>query len=347
MEPNLRDALTPCPGCRREIALSLAKCPHCGADADKSSAFLSFRYSSGGGGMADQATAAFLRCQLPDPAQVSVDALLSKTDSITLCELVVRDRKGTFEPVVVIESPEKMAEFRAIFRISSAGGHLMTFHEHEIRCFAGDKLMDTLALVRPSVLRWNKQWKSDATIEDPDALANFFARLGYKNLRDEIDRSRDELARHERRYEQWRRTWEAAMPAGLGALVEDLCHEQNSSKSEVRQKALRILSKAFPSREAQVLALFQWYGHSLGPWSGYPSSEAAPEYLLDTFEHQEIIYAALRPDLSVNQIEGAARFFARQKNPDIPAELRRKLTEYVQSTGDTDKIQRAARLRIQ
>ena len=190
MEPNLSDALVPCPGCRREIPLRLAKCPHCGAAGDTSSAFLSFRYPGGGGGMADQATAAFLRSQLPDPSQESIDALLSRTTSITLCELVVRDQKGTFEPVLAIESPEEIAEFRAIFRISSAGGHLMSFHEHEIRCFAGDTLLDTLALVRPSVLRWNKRWKSDATISDPDALANFFARHGYSKLRERIDRDR-------------------------------------------------------------------------------------------------------------------------------------------------------------
>ena len=79
-----------------------------------------------------------------------------------------------------------------------------------------------------------------------------------------------------------------------------------------------------------------------------------PEYLLEAFSHDDVVAAARHPNLTANQLEGAARFFCRwaydpvrKKKvdlPPVPNDVRQKLWAYVTSTGDEDKMQRAKRI---
>jgi hypothetical protein len=136
--------------------------------------------------------------------------------------------------------------------------------------------------------------------------------------------------------------------------VDALSSQRYAPDTSERDRALRILATAYPSTDLQIVALFGWYGHSLGPWSGYPSDEVVPEYLLEAFSHDEVLAAVRRASLTASQLEGAARFFCRwsydpvrkkKANPPLlPADVRQKLWAYVKSTGDEDKIRQAQRI---
>lgn len=354
MNLDLSQALTRCPGCGQDILLSLSKCPNCGAAADTSSLFLSMRYPAGGGGMIDQQTASFLRSSAPEPSQAVLDALLDRTDGVILKELVVREKIGNWEPVLEITSPAHLASLRSALRINPTQGHLMSAPSHALECRASDNSVVTLELVGLFVLRWPGRWKSDATLAEPDALADFFSSLGYRRLREDLDKRRVDAERRARENKTWARSWNAATPAGLAGVVESLSHERYALEAPERDRALRILATVYPSIEEQILALFGWYAHSLGPWSGFPSEEVVPEYLLEAFSQDAVVAAARRSDLTANQLEGAARFFCRWaydpvrkkkvKLPSLPADVRQKLWAYVTSTGDQNKIQRAQRI---
>jgi hypothetical protein len=352
MDASLKDAVTPCPGCHRDVPLTVDICPHCGTSANTTTPLLSFHYPGGGGGMIDQLTVSFLRSKLGDPIPDDLEDLLKRTTCIRVSELIVREGRGRFEPVLEFSSAADLAEFRNVLRVrSESRGHLMAMESHHIECLSGEHLLATLQLVGPGVLRWPDRWQSDAALVDQDALADFFKSHGYPQLRSTLDQAREQAARREVDVAAWRRTWEAAAPAGLLPLVEELDHNCYAPTSPGRDKALQILSNQDPTPEAQALTLFRWFGHSLGPWSGFPSSEMAPKSLLEMLPHEVLIAALRRDDLTVQQKEGAARFFCwvswerRSKNvPEIPADIRQRLWEYVQATGNEDKIRQASRV---
>jgi hypothetical protein len=303
--------------------------------------------------MVDQTTAAFVRSALPEPRQRDLDRVLERTTSVGVSELVFRNGKGTFQPVLTAAAGDALAELAASLRIvPESFGHLMSVESHRLECFAGEQLLCTILLVGPSVLRWPDRWKSDAPLAEPEALADYFAARGYPNFRDELRRQEEAVQVHERRAAKWSSTWDPATPAGLSALVADLQHEHYAERSPAREKALRILAEDYPSVEAQVLSLLRWFGHALGPWSGYPSEESAPESLLEALPHEAIVRVVRDADLSPQQLDGAARFLCRWAHPTrrkrrqakLPAEVRAKLWAYVLSTGDEDKIHRARKV---
>lgn len=351
---DLSQALTRCPGCGKDILLLLSICPNCSAAADTSSPFLSLKYPSGGGGMIDQQTASFLRSSAPEPSQAMLDATLERIDRAILKELVFREKVRNWEPVLEITAPADLASLRSALRINSTQGHLMSIPSHALECRAADNSVATLELFGLYVLRWPDRWKSDAILTEPDALADFFALLGHRRFREDLDKRRVDGERRTREDEAWAKSWDAATPAGLAGLVESLSHERYALEAPERDRALRILGTVYPSAEEQILALFAWYGHALGPWSGFPSEEVVPEYLLEAFSQDVVVAAAQRSDLTANQLEGAARFFCRWaydpvrkkkvKLPSLPADVRQKLRAYVTSAGDQNKIQRAQRI---
>lgn len=349
MDASLTDAVTPCPRCRREVALKLPACPHCGAGADTSSSFLPFRYLSGGNGMIDQRTAAFLRSNLPQPTQSVLDELVDRSTRIQILESVLHGNKINFEPILEISAPEDRAALRSALRIEASEGHMMSFEDRRLEFFAGEHSLATLGLIRAYVLRWSNRWKNDAHLLDPEAIAEFLAVRGRPELREELHRDREVSDQRARDAEQWQRTWDATTPRGLAALVQSLSEETEVPDAPSRRRALQILASHYPTTETRILALLAWFGHGLGRWNGFPSEESAPESLLETFDDAAIIAAVSHRDLTAQQMEGAARFFCRWIPPtkrrrhrlEIPLEVRRWLWAHVQSSGDADKIARA------
>jgi hypothetical protein len=302
--------------------------------------------------MVDQQTAAFLRSDLSDPSQDVLDSVLARTIMVTLKELVFHEGRGTFQDVLKITSPEAVARLRSVLRLRAEPmGHLMTHESHQLECHAGKESLATILLIGPSVVRWPNRWKSDAVFADSDAVAAFFLSEGYARFREQLDEARVKAERRMREVAAWAHTWNAATPDGLADLVPELSFERYAPTSPSRDQALRALAVAYPSTDAQILALFRWYGHSRGPWSGYPSEESVPEYLLEAFPHDRVAAVAGRADLTENQLEGAARFLCHRvydpvrkrprKRQAIPAHVRERLWTYMKSTADADKIRRA------
>lgn len=351
MDVNLRDATTPCPGCGRQIPLSAAACPLCGAAADTTSTFLSMRYPAGGGGAIDQQTAAFFRSDLPDPVPADVDDLLGRTTLVRVSELVFRDNAGRFEPLFEVARPAGLAAFRTALRVRPENyGHAMTIETHRVECLRGSESLATLELVVAYVLRWPGRWRSDGLVADPGAVGEVFAAHGCPALRAKLEWDRADEARRQAEYETWLRTWEATVPPDLAPLVDDLSHEHYAAESPARDRALAVLADAYPSVSTRILALFAWFGHGTGPWNPCRSVELAPFCVLQAFPHETIIAALRRPDLTTQQLEGAARFLCQwvhprwrpQHPPEIPADVRDRLWQHVLASGNEDKIRSAA-----
>lgn len=349
MDASLIDAVTPCPRCRREVALKLTACPHCAEAADSSSPFLPFRYVSGGQGVIDQQTVAFLRSNAPQPAQSILDELVDRSTRVRISELVIHGNRGIFEPILEISAPEDRAALRSALRIEASEGHLMSFEDRRLEFFAGEHSLATLGLIGAYVLRWSNCWKTDAHLLDSDAIAEFFADRGCPELREELRRDRELDDGQAREAEQWQTSWNASMPSGLADLVQSLSEETEVPDAPSRRRALQILADCYPTTEARILALLAWFGHGLGRWSGFPSEECAPESLLETFDDADVLAAASHGGLSAQQLEGAARFFCRWIPPakrrrhrlEIPRDLRQRLWAHVQRSGEVDKVARA------
>jgi hypothetical protein len=111
------------------------------------------------------------------------------------------------------------------------------------------------------------------------------------------------------------------------------------------------LQRDMPDEGGRILALLEWYGSGAGPWSGFPSYEAAGEELLLDYSTRTIVKAIESTQLSLAQTEGAARLFAgwsfgKQRPEDrrqLPDALKKALWHHTKDTKDEDKRSRAKR----
>ena len=115
---------------------------------------------------------------------------------------------------------------------------------------------------------------------------------------------------------------------------------------------LAVLAQNVESLNERILKLLAWLGHGNGPWSGFPSEEAAPVHLLGGFSAKELAGAMQSRELSRQELEGAARFVAwwfppqqREAHQKFIAEIAgsllwQALETHVKASGDGDKIAR-------
>lgn len=95
--------------------------------------------------------------------------------------------------------------------------------------------------------------------------------------------------------------------------------------------------------------LFDWFGHGLGRWSGFPAYESVAESLLMRVPIADIRHALDSPDLSETKLEGAARFLAgwefrtrrRSELVQLPDATKRRLLAHIQQSANQDKLERA------
>lgn len=108
---------------------------------------------------------------------------------------------------------------------------------------------------------------------------------------------------------------------------------------------------AYATEAEAILATLAWFGHGAGPWNGFPSYEGAAESLLLLHPTERIVEALRSAELTPAHLEGAARlfaswWFAHMRPADIdlvPGELKRRLMEHVEASGDGDKMGRLRR----
>lgn len=355
MEASLSEAFTVCPNCKQDVLLSETPCPHCGASADTTSPFLSFRRADGSAGMVDQVTVEYLRSRHSQPDQTDLDSLFARTTRVRLMEMVFEGNTGRFQPRLEFTSAEELSALKTCLTVRPADGHLMTFGEFNLEFYVYNELAAQIEIVRHCLLRWSGRWKNDAYLIDPIGLAEFFKSHGFAAFRESIDREAEAAEKSAAEHAAWEATWEPAIPVGLAPLVEDLTYEKYAAEPKIRPRALALLAVQYSNVVDQILALFAWYGHGSGPWNGYPSSEMAPEYMLESYTAQQMLHALESQHLSRQHLEGAARFVTRgvSKQRKLAQRelvdavrmsgIRQQILDYVQSTGDSDKIEAVVR----
>lgn len=355
MDASLVDALTCCPACKQHVLLSNMYCPYCNAAADTTSAFLSFRRPDGSAGMIDQLTTAYLRSPHSEPNQTDLDKLISTTSRVQIMEMVFLDNRGTFQPRLEFAKANDLSMLWKCLAIQPTSWHLMMIGEVCIEFYNLEERLARIEIVGTNLLRWSERWKTDARLTNPILLAEFLQSQGFGRLREDMDLDVEQERKSNAQHAAWLATWETATPPGLSPLVEDLSNEIYSSKPIALPRALAVLAEQYASRDEQILALFAWYGHGSGPWSGYPCSEAAPEVMLQTFSADELHRAMESQTLSAQHLEGVARFMSRWV-PKQHERARRQLIDevrssrirdivlaHVQSSGNASKIEEIVR----
>jgi hypothetical protein len=356
MQALFGGALTPCPACKQDVLLTDIHCPHCDAAADTTSSFLSFKRPDGSAGMIDQLTVAYLRSQHSQPAQTDLDQLFATTARIQFMEMVFEDRTGRFQPRLEFTKTDDLSALRRCLVIEASTGHAMMMGEFCFEFYHLDGLVARIEIVGTGLLRWSDRWKNDAYLTDPLILAEFLKSHGFAKLRETIDRDAEAEIEIIAAHAAWVATWEPAIPAGLAPLIVELSEEIYAPEPQARPRALALLAAQYPSVDEQILALFAWYGHGSGPWSGFPSSEVAPESMLESFAVEQLVHALESQNLSRQHLEGAARFVSRwvsKPSQRVHRELinrfrtsrmRHQILSYVQSTEDSSKIEAITRI---
>ena len=113
----------------------------------------------------------------------------------------------------------------------------------------------------------------------------------------------------------------------------------------------RLLSVHMPVESERVRALFAWFGHGTGLWSGYPAYEEVPEKLLMAFETSALLATLEGTSLTTDEAAGAARYFAgwyfrtnrRGEADQMSPALRKLLLEAGSNTTDAYRLARAQR----
>lgn len=185
-------------------------------------------------------------------------------------------------------------------------------------------------------------WGSDAPVTDVEKWLKWFDDRKIEGPRKEVEELRESCKQGEL---DWKK-WVAAVPKGLEQIWEDSLGQFGRVDAKPLMKTLRT---SVPKKENQILALLQWFGSGAGPWSGFPSYEAAAEQLLLEYQIDEIVECIEIKKLSAEQTEGAARLLAgwdfSQKHPkgldQVPVEMKKALWEHVKDTKDEDKLGRA------
>jgi hypothetical protein len=247
------------------------------------------------------------------------------------------------EVLAVTEDPNALEDLRRSLQIREGGcGHCMCHGDPTL--VLSDQHGDTLAVLgvhHGVAIRW-REWKDDAELADGQRLLQWLVMLDVLYPMEEFERSRRQGLESQAQAERWR----AATPPPLAAHpVFDLNLAFNPSP------LAPVLEDAFPDLRARTLALFEWFGHGAGPWSGFPAYEQLPENLLLALPIDCLLDALHSEHLTGAQLEGAARLFAgwhfrqtRKRDLDLltPSDRKRLLDQALRSA-DGDKQARARR----
>lgn len=292
--------------------------------------------------LVDDATVSYLESAAPQPTQASLARILGSTHRVQ----VVRGGSSNGAPfgtevLAISEAPDRLEELRRSLQIrEGGGGHCMCHGDPSlVLSNQSGEVVAVLGVHHGFAIRWG-QWKDDAVLVDGERLLQWLVSLGVEYPMDEFQASR----RRELASRVQATRWQAAMPSALAAHpVFDLHLVYEPSP------VVPVLERVYPDPRVRALALFEWFGHGEGPWSGFPAYEQLPEKLLLAMP-MDCLLAALHSDnLTSAQLEGAARLFAgwdfgTNRKRDLvlltPSDRQKLLGQALRST-DPDKHARA------
>lgn len=276
----------------------------------------------------------------PNPAQKSLDALLSPATRLRILEGGVSDDKAIGKKVLLdtheTSAASKIAKLLRIVEDPATFGHCMCLGSYALEFYEGQKLLATIGLHHGQSIRWDG-WQWDAWLSDRLKLLEGLKELG-------VNGPLAEFMEDERRREEGQRAgklWLDATPACLRSFWQEM--QDCAPDLKPMSKALK---SAFPELGIRVLELFRWFGSAHGPWSGYPIYQGVPESLLLEYTNKELLTVIADADLSSDHLEGIARLFAghefrngkRHRKLELPESLRQKLLQHCMASGDEYKV---------
>ena len=266
-------------------------------------------------------------------------ALIEQADKIVVSESPMKDAKVLFSST----APKDIAEFNDALTVLPPKGwfHCMCIGTPAVRLYRGDTELALVTNHHGRSIRCSL-WTSDAMLKDPEKWLLWFDARKMAEPRKEVD----DMAARAKQGEVSYARWLGAMPKSVRPLWARATRNETSPNVKPLRSAI---AKEFPDMRERVLTLFTWFGSGDGPWSGFPSYETAAEELLLDIPTADLIAAVETDNLTVAQLEGAARLFGgwdfSQRRPDdrktLPAALKKKLLDHSLKSTDDDKLGRA------
>jgi len=289
------------------------------------------------------------------PTQASLDALFQSTARLR----VVDQQRMSSHPPSAVLADVGMAEVRAVrdmLTIQEGGPafHCMCMGDLAVELYAPTHPLVALSYHHARSLR-HPHWNSDAPLLHGPALLYWLAQRGATGPllahQAMVDRAM--------RDHQARQIWLAAAPPVLAANLPryetDPSGFPAGDAPPTMDEAERLVRATYPSVEAAVATLLEWYGTGSGPWSGYPSYEDVPSILVRRLGLPVARSVLARPHVTERALLGGARLFSSwevvTKKPfevcQVPPAVWARMSPIVLRIGDQDvtaRFQHAASL---
>ncbi len=297
--------------------------------------------------LVDHASFDYLDSSAPDPSGESLNAALSATRRVR----ILRDGTDAGVPIgdkVLFETADNGAliSLRDALRIvDGPASHCICDGDPTIELLGEDgERLAVIGVHHGKSIRWDA-WRDDAELTEGVLILEWLAFQGISYPLDEYREHRRDAESQANATTRWREV----MPACLRPFSESILQQVDefgrlSDISPLQQ----AVEQAHPDPSDRALVLFDWFGHGLGPWSGFPSYESVAESLLMRIPIADVLHALDSPGLSDTKLEGAARFLAgwefrsnrRSELAQLPDAARRRLLEHIQQSPSRDKLER-------
>jgi hypothetical protein len=296
--------------------------------------------------LVDTATLEYLNSTAPQPTQAALDSLLRLVSAVRVHEGGNHGGK-VFGTKILLETdvPNDIALLcDALKIVERPSWHCMCYGGPTLELLTANRSQLALLGVHHGFsIRWD-HWKDDAVLADGHLLLEWLAQRGVNEPLREFEASQVRQAEGQRNLERWLK----AMPEALLPIRAEVLGEYGIVNLAPLQTALE---RGLPDETLQILALLKWFGSGSGPWSGCPAYEKSAEDLLLLHSTERIVSAIQSSQLSKEQLEGAARFFAgwtfnrTRKNglQELPEDIKKLFWEHVKDTHDDDNRSRATR----
>jgi hypothetical protein len=280
-------------------------------------------------GLMDQITYEYLTSEKNNPTQASLDEILYKTTKITISmpHHDEEQRRLYYKKAFEYNNPEEVRELTSFFRVDEEkiAGHLMSIPDMYFEFYNDDDLLANIAYISCCWIRWDMNWKGDGILEDSMPLMKWLDSKGITEpleyYYESVERGKKDKAIQEH--------WEKGMPEYIikhWNRMEKIVNCDFLDYSHLK-KLLKELKAHYKDDQKLILALFNWFGHGSGLWSGHPSTESIPHDMLIQFPMDLLVNIALENDLNEWQLKGAAHFFGQREYNSPSTGLSRKCIE--------------------
>ena len=308
--------------------------------------------------------------KLPVPSQSALDTALNKANRVRIFEGGSLKGKPLTNTILLDSKDEKVRrELSKALKIDEDATSFcqqISLGGPTIELLHNNKRIAIITYHHDQVIRWEKQWRCDASLTYGRRLIDWFAENGVEGPKLVFEEGLKDKRRTSADLQKWmmsmpeclRPYWGLVVVPGMSDILiysplpDKLTHNSNAVmiKNNPRlAKISSILDTEFTDSQVKILALLQWYASGVGAWTGFPSYEELPAELLLQIPSQQIIEALQQKNVSEPEFDGAARYFAshlfRVSKPHdldlLDPSLKDKLLKQCLKSDDMDKRNRA------